>query len=176
MSKNRLVCIDPETATDAQKSVITRVTEERGRIPTPFNIWLHNPHLAEGMNIIGSHIDRTSALSKAESEIAILSAAVFWAAPYVIANHSRHALKAGLSKDIVNAILEKRRPVGIEGRLRTICDAVSDLLNGGQMDSVRFARYDEVLGRAVIAELLVTIGYFTSISLAMNLHAMEPKY
>jgi len=31
------------------------------------------------------------------------------------------------------------------------------------------------LGRAVIAELLVTVGYFTSISLGMNLHALRPK-
>jgi 4-carboxymuconolactone decarboxylase len=27
----------------------------------------------------------------------------------------------------------------------------------------------------VIAELLITIGYFTSVSLAMTLHALEPK-
>jgi 4-carboxymuconolactone decarboxylase len=31
------------------------------------------------------------------------------------------------------------------------------------------------LGRAAIAELLVTIGYFTSISLAMTMHSLQPK-
>ena len=38
-----------------------------------------------------------------------------------------------------------------------------------------FARYEAELGRAVIAELLIVAGYFTSVSLAMSLHALQPK-
>lgn len=175
MSESRLQRIDPEQATEDQKKVITRLGEGRGRIPTPFNIWLHNPRLAEGMEIIGTHIDRSPVLGEAESEVAILSTAVFWNAPYVIANHRRSALKAGLPEEVVSAILEKRRPEPVSGRLGAICDAVSDLLAGGAVEDARFARYEAELGRALIAELLVTIGYFTSVSLAMTLHALQPK-
>jgi len=173
--ENRLERIDAQTASDEQKKVIARLGEGRGRIPTPFNIWLHNPHLAEGMEIIGTHIDHSPVLSEAESEVAILSTAVFWNAPYVIANHSRHALKAGVPEPMVAAILAKKRPETVEGRLGAVCDAVCDILAGGMMEDARFARYDAELGRAVIAELLVTVGYFTSVSLAMNMHALEPK-
>lgn len=173
--ENRLERIDAETASDEQKKVIARLGEGRGRIPTPFNIWLHNPHLAEGMEIIGTHIDHSPVLSEAESEVAILSTAVFWNAPYVIANHSRHALKAGVPEPVVAAILAKKRPETVEGRLGAVCDAVCDILAGGMMEDARFARYDAELGRAVIAELLVTVGYFTSVSLAMSMHALEPK-
>ena len=172
---NRLSPIDPETASDEQKKVIARLGEGRGRIPTPFNIWLHNPRLAEGMEIIGTHVDRSPVLSEAETEVAILSTAVFWNAPYVIANHKRHALKAGVPEDVVAAIVEKRRPQGFDGRLGAVCDAVCDLLAGGAVDDTHFARYEVELGRATIAELLVTIGYFTSISLAMTFHALLPK-
>jgi len=173
--ENRLERIDAETASDEQKKVIARLGEGRGRIPTPFNIWLHNPHLAEGMEIIGTHIDHSPVLSEAESEVAILSTAVFWNAPYVIANHSRHALKAGVPEPVVAAILAKKRPETVEGRLGAVCDAVCDILAGGMMEDARFARYEAELGRAVIAELLVTVGYFTSVSLAMSMHALEPK-
>jgi 4-carboxymuconolactone decarboxylase len=172
---NRLERIDPEKATAEQQKVIARLGEGRGRIPTPFNIWLHNPHLAEGMEIIGTHVDHSPVLSEAETEVAILSTAVFWNAPYVIANHRRHALKSGIPEVVINAILEKRRPEAVEGRLGVVCEAVSDILAGGTVDDARFARYDTELGRAVIAELLITIGYFTSVSLAMTLHALEPK-
>lgn len=175
MSENRLGPIDPEQATDEQKKVIARLGEGRGRIPTPFNIWLHNPQLAEGMEIIGTHIDGSPVLSEAESEVAILSTAVFWNAPYVIANHSRHALKAGVPDAIVAAILDKRRPAAGDERLGVVCEAVTDILAGGVVDDARFARYEASLGRAVIAELLVTVGYFTSVSLAMSLHALQPK-
>jgi 4-carboxymuconolactone decarboxylase len=175
MTDNRLARIDPETASDEQKKVIARLGEGRGRIPTPFNIWLHNPGLAAGMEIIGTHVDRSPVLSEAETEVAILSTAVFWNAPYVIANHRRHALKAGLSEAVVTAILEKRRPEAGNDRLGLVCDAVCDILAGGLIDDTRFARYEAVLGRAVIAELIITVGYFTSVSLAMTLHALEPK-
>jgi len=175
MTKNRLERIDPEKATDDQKKVIARLGEGRGRIPTPFNIWLNNPNLAGGMEIIGTHVDRSPVLSEAESEVAILSTAVFWNAPYVIANHRRHALKAGVPEAVVAAILEKRRPEAGDDRFGLVCDAVCDILAGGAIDDARFDRYGAGLGRAVIAELLVTVGYFTSISLGMTLHALEPK-
>jgi 4-carboxymuconolactone decarboxylase len=175
MTHDRLARIDAQHATEEQKRVIALLGEGRGRIPTPFNIWLHNPRLAEGMEIIGTHVDRSPVLSEAETEVAILSTAVFWNAPYVIANHRRHALKAGVPEVVVTAILDKRRPEGEHGRFGVVCDAVSDILAGGSIDDARFAKYDAEMGRAVIAELLVTIGYFTSISLGMTLHALEPK-
>jgi 4-carboxymuconolactone decarboxylase len=175
MTESRLARIDPETATEEQARVIARLGAGRGRIPTPFNIWLHSPRLAEGMEIIGTYIDRAPVLSEAEAEVAILSTAVFWNAPYVVANHRRHALRAGLPEALVAAILEKRRPTGVEGRLGAVCGAVCDILAGGLVDDARFARYEAELGRAVIAELLVVVGYFTSVSLAMNLHALQPK-
>ncbi|MDR5836343.1 carboxymuconolactone decarboxylase family protein [Caballeronia sp. LZ034LL] len=175
MTQDRLARIDAQQATDHQQRVIAQLGAGRGRIPTPFNIWLHNPRLAEGMEIIGTHVDHSPVLSEAETEVAILATAVFWNAPYVIANHRRHALKAGVPETVVAAILERRKPEADEGRLALVCDAVSALLAGGAVDDARFAQYDAELGRAVIAELLVTIGYFTSISLGMTLHALQPK-
>jgi 4-carboxymuconolactone decarboxylase len=175
MMDNRIERIDPEKATEEQRKVIVRLGEGRGRIPTPFNIWLHNPHLAEGMEIIGTHVDHSPVLSEAETEVAILSTAVFWNAPYVIANHRRHALKAGIPEAVVNAIIEKRSAGSIDGRLGVVCEAVRDILAGGVINDARFSCYDTELGRAVIAELLITIGYFTSVSLAMTLHALDPK-
>jgi 4-carboxymuconolactone decarboxylase len=175
MTENRLEPIDPEKATEDQGKVIAKLGAGRGRIPTPFNIWLHSPRLAEGMEIIGTHIDHAPVLTEAEAEVAILSTAVFWNAPYVVANHRRHALKAGLPEEVVEAILQKRRPTAVEGRLGAVCDAVCDILAGGVVDDDRFAVYEAEFGRAVIAELLVTIGYFTSVSLAMNFHALQPK-
>lgn len=175
MTDYRLGRIDPEMATDEQKKVIAKLGEGRGRIPTPFNIWLHNPHLAEGMEIIGTHIDHSPVLNEVESEVAILSTAVFWNVPYVISNHRRHALKAGVPEAVVTAILEKQRPDAGGGRLGVICDAVCDILAGGMIEDASFVRYETELGRAVIAELLIVVGYFTSVSLAMSLHALQPK-
>ncbi|WP_111497406.1 carboxymuconolactone decarboxylase [Marinobacter bohaiensis] len=172
---SRLKHIDSENASYEQQAVIERLGKGRGRIPTPFNIWLHNPRLADGMETIGTHIGGSPILSKEESEVAILSTAVFWNASYVTANHRRHALKAGVPEVVVNDILDKRRPEAGDGRLGLICDAVCSILAGGVIDDTRFARFETELGRSVIAELLVVVGYFSAVSLGMNLHALEPK-
>lgn len=171
----RVELIDPENVSDEQKSVIAQLGAGRGRIPTPFNIWLHNPNLARGMEILGTHIDKSPVLTEMESEVAILATAVFWESLYVIANHQRHALKAGLPENVVNAILQKTRPPFMEGRLGVVLDAVTEILAGGRVNDARFSQYEQQLGRAVIAELIVTVGYFTSVSIAMNLHALKPK-
>jgi 4-carboxymuconolactone decarboxylase len=154
--------------------VIARLGEGGGAFPTPFNIWLHNPRLAEGMEIIGTHIDRSPVLSEAEGEVAILSTAVFWNAPYVIANHRRSALKAGVPEALVAAIIESGAR-GIEGRLARSATRCATSSRAGVVDDARFARYEAELGRAVIAELLVTIGYFTSVSLAMTCTRCNPR-
>jgi 4-carboxymuconolactone decarboxylase len=172
---DRMEYIDPERASAPQQAVIAQLGAGRGRIPTPFNIWLHNPGLAKGMETLGTHIDHSPVLSEAETEVAILSTAVFWDADYVIANHTRHALKAGLPESVVDAIVRKQRPTGIAGRLGLVLDAVAEILSGGRVDDARFTRYVEGIGRPEIAELLITVGYFTSVALAMNLHALEPK-
>ncbi|KMK65158.1 carboxymuconolactone decarboxylase [Puniceibacterium sp. IMCC21224] len=175
MANTRITPVDPETASPEQSAIIAQLGAGRGRIPTPFNIWLHNPRLAEGMEIIGTHIDASPVLSEAESEVAILATAVHWNSPYVIGNHRRHALKTGVPEAVVEALLEQRRPERVQGRFGAICDAVCDIIAGGEVDDARFARYDAELGREVIAELLVTVGYFSSVSLAMRLHDMKPK-
>src|SRR5215475_9213060 len=136
----RLQKIEPENASEQQKEVIARLGEGRGRIPTPFNIWLHNPNLARGMEIIGTHINHSPVLSESESEVAILATAVFWNASYVIANHRRHAIQAGVPETVVKAILEKQPPETGAGRLGIICEAVRDLLDGGDISDDRFAR------------------------------------
>lgn len=175
MPDDRLERIDAAAATEMQRKVIDKLGAGRGRIPTPFNIWLHNPALAEGMEIIGTHIDRSPILTEAESEVAILATAVHWTSAYVIANHRRHALKAGVPEAVVEAILAGRRPDGGEGRFGQICEAVSDMMAGGSMDDARFSGYAAGLGRATLAELLIVVGYFTAVSLAMTVHALQPN-
>jgi 4-carboxymuconolactone decarboxylase len=43
------------------------------------------------------------------------------------------------------------------------------------MNEARFSACANGLGRAALAELLIIVGYFTSVSLAMTMHALEPK-
>lgn len=173
--RNRLVEIDRTKTTPEQEAVIERLGEGRGRIPTPFKVWLHSTRLADGMEVIGTYLNNGASISEAEFEIALLATAVFWRSPYVIANHTRHAAKAGVPEDAIEAILAGRRPVLADPRQQTIADLAADLLAGASIEDDRFDAYEAALGREAIAELIVLVGYYTTVSLGMRLHEVPTR-
>ena len=173
--RNRLVEIDRAKTTPEQEAVIARLGEGRGRIPTPYKVWLHSPRLAEGMEVIGTYLNSGAHLSDAEFEIATLATAVFWRSPYVVTNHARHAVKAGVPEQAVEAILAGRRPVVDDKRLQTVSDFAADLLAGASIEDDRFDAYEAALGREVIAELIVLVGYYSTVSMGMRLHEIPAR-
>lgn len=171
---NRVVDIDRSTTTPDQERVLERLQGGRGWLPTPYKIWIHSPAIAEGMEVLGTHLNTGSSLSPAELELAILLTAVFWGSPFVIKAHVKHGMKAGLSRDAVDAILAKQKP-SLEGdRLRAVGDIVADALAGGGMSDTAYRHYEAALGRVGIAEILALIGYYTSVAIAMHMHEVKP--
>lgn len=173
--RNRLTDIDCTKITPEQEAVVARLGEGRGRIPTPFRVWLHSPRLAEGMEVIGTYLNNGAHLSDAEFEAATLATAVFWRSPYVVTNHTRHALKAGVPADAVQAILAGQRPAVEDKRLQAVCDFVGDLLAGASIEDERFDAHDAALGREGIAELIILVGYYSTVSLGMRLHEVPSR-
>jgi 4-carboxymuconolactone decarboxylase len=173
--RNRIQEIDRESATPEQAAVIARLGEGRGRIPSPFNIWLHSPGLADGMEVIGTYLNNGAHLTEAEFEVAVLATAAHWQSPYVLANHTRHALKAGVPADAVEAIVARRRPVIADARMQIIADLTADLLAGGSIEDAAYDAYDAELGREGIAELIILVGYYSTVSMGMRLHEVPAR-
>jgi 4-carboxymuconolactone decarboxylase len=173
--RNRLAEIDRTAATPEQEAVIAKLGEGRGRIPTPYRVWLHSPRLAEGMEMIGTYLNHGAHLTDAEFEVATLATAVFWRSPYVVTNHARHAVKAGVPEDAVEAILAGELPSIADKRLQTVSDFAADLLAGGSMEDERFDAYEALLGREGIAELVILVGYYSTVSLGMRLHEVPAR-
>ncbi|EUB95446.1 Carboxymuconolactone decarboxylase [Rhizobium sp. CF080] len=173
--RNRLVEIDRSKTTPEQEAVIERLGEGRGRIPTPYKVWLHSARLADGMEVIGTYLNSGAHLTNAEFEIATLATAVFWRSPYVVTNHARHAVQAGVPEQAVEAILAGRRPVVASERLQTVSDFAADLLAGGSIEDDRFDAYEKVLGREGIAELIVLVGYYSTVSIGMRVHEVPAR-
>ena len=174
--RNRLQEIDRARLSPLQEEVLTRLEQRRGRIVSPYKVWLHTPRIAEGMEVVGTGLNKESTLTLAELEIAVLSTAVFWNSPYVVNNHTRHALKSGLGQPVVDAILAGETVTINDPRLQLVADFVHDALVGkGSIEDAAFDTYERELGRTVIAELLVAIGYYTSVALAMRFHEATPN-
>lgn len=101
---NRLPDLREDLLSEAQRSVLKRLQAKRGRVPTPYRIWIQSPALAEPLEELGTQLSESVRLSKPEREIAILLIAQHWHADYVFEVHVREAKEAGLSEALIAEI------------------------------------------------------------------------
>jgi 4-carboxymuconolactone decarboxylase len=167
---NRLIDLPPEQLSDEQKTVFEKLTAGRGRILGPYKVWIHSPTVAAGMEHIGTYLNKRGSLSTREVEIGILVIAQHWNADYVRQAHVRAGKAAGLSDEIIDAVLAGRDPKLADPHERAVHRFAAALVSGAKLSDAEFAETEKVLGREGIAEVLVLLGYYTSVALAMKVH------
>lgn len=167
---SRLVELPPEQQTPEQKKVFEQLVAGRGRILGPYKIWIHSPVVATGMENIGTYLNKNSTLSEREVEIGILVIAQHWDADYVRQAHIKLGRQVGLSQEIIDAVLAGRDPGLTDPHERAVHRFASSLVKGAKLSDSAFAEIEKVLGRAGIAEVLVLLGYYTSVALGMKVH------
>ena len=166
----RILEIPPEKLTSAQAKVFEQLTAGRGRILGPYKIWIHSPTVASGMERIGTFLNKNASLSKREVEIGILVIAQHWQGDYVRQAHIREGKAAGLSEETIDAILAGADPKLTDAHERAVHRFAAALVGDGKLSDADFAEIEKVLGRDGIAEVLVLLGYYTSVALAMKVH------
>ena len=167
---NRLIDLPPDQLTAEQKTVFDNLTAGRGRILGPYKVWIHSPTVAAGMEHIGTHLNKRGTLSTREVEIGILVIAQHWDANYVRQAHIKAGKAAGLSDAIIEAVLAGRDPQLADPHERAVHRFATALAAGAKLGDAEFAEIEQVIGRAGVAEVLVLLGYYTSVALAMKVH------
>src|SRR3954453_12681718 len=167
---NRLIDLPPEQQTAEQKKVFEQLVAGRGRILGPYKVWIHSPTVASGMEHIGTFLNKRSSLSPREVEIGILIIAHHWQGDYVVQAHVREGKKVGLTQDVIDAILQDGDPKLTDPHEPAVHRFASALVAGTKPSDAEFAAIEKVLGRSGIAEVLVLLGYYSSVALAMKVH------
>jgi 4-carboxymuconolactone decarboxylase len=130
---NRILEIPPDKLTPEQTTVFDRLTAGRGRILGPYKIWIHSPTVANGMEQIGTFLNKRSSLSKREVEIGILVIAQHWQADYVRQAHIREGKAAGLSPETIDAILAGADPQLTDPHERAVHRFAAALVSGAKL-------------------------------------------
>jgi 4-carboxymuconolactone decarboxylase len=167
---NRILEIPPDKLTQAQATVFEQLTAGRGRILGPYKIWIHSPTVASGMEQIGTFLNKSASLSKREVEIGILVIAQHWQGEYVKQAHIREGKAAGLTPETIDAILAGADPKLTDPHERAVHRFAAALVSKSKLSDAEFAEIEQALGREGIAEVLVLIGYYTSVALGMKVH------
>lgn len=166
----RILDIAPQERTAEQNEIFERLTAGRGRILTPYRVWIHSPRVAAPMEQLGTYLNKHSSLSYREVEMIILVVAVHWQADYVVHAHVREGKKAGLDQDILNNLCAGEIPRLENSHERAVYEFASSVIQGRRLSDKKFAALESELKRQGIADLLVLIGYYTSVALAMKVH------
>jgi len=167
---NRILEIPEDELTPDQKKVFDDLVAGRGRLLTPYKIWIHSPEVAAAMETIGTFLNKRSSLTTREVELVIVIIATQWQGEYVHAAHVKMCLDLGYPQDVMDAIKNGETPDLPDAREKAVYDLCQiAMAPGGGSDEV-YDRAAELLGRDGLAEVLVLLGYYSSVAMAMKLH------
>ncbi len=166
----RIKEIPEREMTAEQTKVFADLVAGRGRLLTPYKIWIHSPKLAAALERIGTFLNKAGSLSEREVELTICIIADHWKGEYVWAAHVKRCLALGFPQTVFDAIRTGQTPKLDNERERAVYDlAKIAMAPGGGADEV-FMRAEKLLGRNGIAEVLGLLGYYSSVSMGMKLH------
>ncbi len=161
----------PENELSAEQAKVFKdLVAGRGRLLTPYKIWIHSPKLAAALETIGTFLNKGSSLSEREVELTICIIANHWRGEYVWAAHVKRSIELGLPQSVFDAIHAGQTPKLDDERERALYElAKISMQPGGGSDEV-FSRAEKLLGRNGIAEVVALLGYYTSVAMGMKLH------
>jgi 4-carboxymuconolactone decarboxylase len=166
----RIKDIPESELTPEQAKVFKDLVAGRGRLLTPYRIWIHSPKLASSLETIGTFLNKKSSLSEREVELVICIIANHWKGEYVWTVHTRTCVELGIPQSVFDAIRAGQDPALDNERERVVYDLAKAAMAPGAGPDGVFARAERVLGRNGIAEVLALLGYYSSVAMGVKLH------
>ena len=168
-AQDRMPPIPMDKMTEAQKKAAQElIAGPRGAVFGPFVPLLRSPELLSPLQKAGLYLRFNSALGPKLNEFVILLTARLWTAQYEFDAHQPLAVKAGLKPEIVTAIAEGRRPLGMAEDEEIAYDFWTELQHNRSVSDATYARAVKKLGEQGVIDLIGLTGYYTTISMVLN--------
>jgi 4-carboxymuconolactone decarboxylase len=165
----RFPALPPEQWTEEQKKVAATIAAgPRGELRGPFLALLRSPGLAQTVQQVGEYLRFKSPLNRRIAEMATLMAARHWTQQYEWQSHYKHAMKAGLSPAIAQAIAEGRRPQGMAADEEALHDLLTEVLHNHGASDATYERARGVFGEQGVIELIAVAGYYAMLAMILN--------
>lgn len=143
----------------------------RGLVPGPHKIWLVNGSLSKTIVPIGAYYQKQSTLTKAEIEIVTVLTTARWHSAYGTYEHEKIADKLGHIPMMTTEHLIAGVPVEFtDPRQQVVYELASALVQPRIVPVGLYQRAKEVLGDAGLVDVAVLIGWFTMVSMTLNIY------
>jgi 4-carboxymuconolactone decarboxylase len=169
----RLPEIDANKLSAEQRTIYDQIVRARGHMRGPFAVWLRNAELCENTLKLQEMFASRVKLERRLLELMILVAARTATAQYAWFIHEPHALKFGISPEIVEAIRERRTPVFVREDERLVYDITLELNNTRTLSEASYRRGMEMFGEQTMVELVSAIGFYSMVAMTLNAFAVS---
>ena len=179
---SRISYITPKNFTEAQQHLFKSITGGKrgeGRAPEdllnaeggmsgPFNAWLRSPVLGEAAQRVGEAVRFESALPPQLRELAILVVAAKWKAQYEWWAHEKIARREGLDEKVIESVKAEILPDFSNSTESVVYNFARELLDEHRVSDHLYNDAIELLGEAMVVELVILLGYYTLVSMTLN--------
>ena len=177
---NRIPELQKEKLTEAQRRIYDAILTSRGSVDGPFCIWLYSPEFADRAQSLGEYVRLKSVLKPRISELAILITARFWDCQAEWSIHEEFAKKAGVDKEVIEAIRDRRAPDFRNKDERGVYEFCNQVLKDGVVQDDTFEMFLDQFGEEATVELTGLLGYYGMVAMTLNVfqvpmpEGMEP--
>jgi 4-carboxymuconolactone decarboxylase len=140
----------------------------------PFAVFLYAPAYGELAQKLGGYVRYKTGVPPRLSEFAILCTAKLWRAQYEWYAHVPQAEKAGVKAATIRDIHAGRKPKSAPKDELAIYDFVHELYKTRRVSDRNYERVQAALGDAATVELVGILGYYSMISMILNIYRMSP--
>ena len=188
----RLGPLAPRNLDAEQKRVLdTMLAGPRGKsgflsrereIGGPFAPWLRSPGFALPAQELGAFVRYRTSLDPRLSELAIIVVGAAWRADYEFAAHAPIAIRAGVSREAVDALARGESPSLEREDERIVYEFARELVESRRVPEERYAAAVGLLGERGAVELVGLLGYYTLVCMTLNAfevplgEGMEPPF
>jgi 4-carboxymuconolactone decarboxylase len=151
-----------------QRKIYNEIKRVRGQVRGPFAVWLRNPELAEYTLKLQDMFASRVQLERRLVQLMILVSARLATAQFAWFVHEPHALKLGISPDIVEAIRERRTPNFVRDDERLVYDITMELNTTGSLSEINYNRGIAVFGEQKMVELVSAVGFYAVVATTLN--------
>jgi len=155
--------------TPEQRTMTTNVlTGPRRGLGGPFNVLLRSPEMGDYAQKLGEYARFRPAVPAKLRELAIIVTARHWTAHYEWYAHRRAAAQEGLKEDIITAIANRKRPVGMQPDEEVVYNFANELLETKQVSDAAFKAVVDRFGEKGAVDIIGVMGYYQMVSMLLN--------
>ena len=166
---NRVPYLTREDLPPDKTVMYDQIAAQRGHVARPFAALLNSPEVASRVAAVGEQLRYVSyALSPEVREIVTLTAAKVLKCQYVWTHHCDSAGQAGVREAVVEAIREGSPPQRLLPKEGVFVQFTQELLENKRIRDATYSAVEHLLGQQGAVELVLTIGYYSMLCLAIN--------